>query len=57
MPGGARKNREFNDTVFLRAGDYVLHYESDDSHSFRDWNSAPPRDPVNYGVTIYKIEN
>lgn len=55
--GGARKNREFNDTVFLRSGDYVLHYESDDSHSFRDWNSAPPRDPVNYGVTIYNIEN
>lgn len=55
--GGDQKNREFNDTVYLKAGDYVLRYESDDSHSFRDWNSAPPRDPENWGVTIYKGDN
>jgi len=55
--GGARKNREFNDTVFLKAGNYVLYFETDDSHSFGDWNSAPPRDPANYGVTLYKTEN
>lgn len=41
--GGDQKNREFNDTVYLKVGDYVLRYESDDSHSFRDWNSSPPR--------------
>ncbi len=52
--GGARKNREFNDTIYLKSGEYLLIYESDDSHSFKDWNSAPPRDPANWGVTIYK---
>ena len=55
--GGARKNREFNDTVFLKAGNYVLYFETDDSHSFGDWNAAPPRDPANYGVTLYKTKN
>lgn len=54
--GGAKKNREFNDTVFLRAGDYMLFFESDDSHSFGDWNSTAPRDPSNWGVTIYAID-
>lgn len=55
--GGDRKNRLFDDTVFLPAGDYYVHYESDDSHSYRDWNSSAPRDPINWGVTIYKIED
>jgi hypothetical protein len=55
--GGARKNRLFDDRVFLEAGDYVVYYETDDSHSFNDWNDRPPRDPFNWGVTISKLEN
>ncbi len=51
--GGASKNRLFDGTIFLKAGNYVLHYVSDDSHSFADWNSTPPRDKRNWGVTIY----
>ena len=50
--GGAEKNVEFNDIVSLPAGDYSIYYTSDDSHSFLDWNSAPPDDPFNYGVTL-----
>ena len=54
--GGAKKNRLFNDRVYLEAGDYVVYYESDDSHSFNDWNERPPRDPFAYGVTISQVE-
>lgn len=55
--GGARKNRVFDDRVHLEAGDYVVYYETDDSHSFNDWNDRPPRDPFNWGITISKLEN
>jgi hypothetical protein len=54
--GGARKNRLFDDRIFLKAGDYVVYYETDDSHSFNDWNDRPPRDPFNWGVTISKLD-
>jgi hypothetical protein len=54
--GGAKKNRLFDDTIFLEEGKYEVFYESDDSHSFADWNDSPPRDPVNWGITITKAE-
>ena len=38
--GGARKNRMFNGTILLQAGDYNVYYESDDSHAFNDWNAS-----------------
>jgi len=50
--GGARKNRLFDDEIYLETGTYYVIYESDDSHSFEDWNETPPHDPVNYGITI-----
>lgn len=52
--GGAEKNRMVNGTLELPRGEYILHYETDDSHSFNDWNSAPPTDPFSYGVTVYR---
>jgi hypothetical protein len=55
--GGAKKNRLFDDRVHLEAGDYTVYYESDDSHSFNDWNARPPRDPFNWGVTISRVED
>ena len=51
--GGARKNRMFNGTIYLPKGNYTLHYETDDSHSYRDWNDDPPNDPDMYGITVY----
>jgi hypothetical protein len=51
--GGAEKNRMFDGTVNLAAGDYVLHYESDDSHSYRDWNADKPFEPELWGVSLY----
>ncbi len=54
--GGARKNRMINEVITLDPGEYVVYYETDGSHSYEDWNSNPPYDPVNWGITIYIIE-
>jgi hypothetical protein len=52
--GGADKNRMFNGEVYLSKGKYRLYYESDGSHSYRDWNASPPHDEENYGIQIIK---
>lgn len=54
--GGASKNRFFDGIIFLKRGDYIVYYNSDDSHSYADWNSSPPNDPASWGITIYAIE-
>ncbi|MBD3401627.1 hypothetical protein GF420_01930 [candidate division GN15 bacterium] len=50
--GGASKNRVFDDMILLPEGTYEVVYVTDGSHSFADWNSTPPRDPMNWGITI-----
>jgi len=50
--GGARKNRVYDGTLRLPAGTYVVHYESDGSHSYEDWNDDEPDDPEAWGVTV-----
>ncbi len=50
--GGADKNLKFDGTVNFNPGKYVVHYFTDDSHSYLDWNEAPPYDPLNYGITL-----
>ena len=52
--GGDRKNRSVNTTILLDKGKYILHYVSDDSHSFNHWNSDPPDDPTMWGITLYE---
>ena len=54
--GGARKNRAFNSTITLPAGEYLLRYEADGSHSLESWNMSPPHDPFAYGVTLLKVD-
>ena len=54
--GGARKNRLIDDTISLPKGEYEVFYESDDSHSFNDWNDAPPWDLMNWGISVYLIQ-
>ena len=54
--GGASKNRLYQGTIELGPGDYVLHYRSDDSHAYRDWNASPPHDPDGWGVQIARVE-
>jgi hypothetical protein len=55
--GGAKKNRLFNDTILLEEGMYILHFNTDGSHSFNKWNSNPPNDPFHWGVTVMKEES
>lgn len=52
--GGAKKNRLFDRSVLLEKGEYELHYQTDDSHAFGNWNDDPPEDRTHWGVTIYK---
>jgi hypothetical protein len=54
--GGARKNRMANASILLDKGDYVLHFKTDDSHAYGDWNSDPPDDQQYYGITVYRDE-
>jgi hypothetical protein len=51
--GGDEKNRRFEGLVHLAAGDYVLYYVTDDSHSYQEWNAASPIDPEAWGVAVY----
>jgi CubicO group peptidase (beta-lactamase class C family) len=50
--GGAAKNRKVDASVSLPAGRYRLHYKTDDSHSFDNWNALPPE--INFwGIALY----
>ena len=50
--GGADKNRMVKTEITLEPGEYEVIYESDGSHSFSHWNASPPKDPLNWGVTV-----
>jgi hypothetical protein len=50
--GGALKNRCFHDDIKLSKGQYILHYWTDDSHTYDDWSGSPPYDPNFWGVTL-----
>lgn len=54
--GGAEKNRMYDGSIVLPAGDYTLYFQTDDSHSYHDWNDTPPYDQDHYGITIYRIQ-
>jgi len=50
--GGDPKNRQVDTVVHLDKGSYVLHYVSDDSHAYGDWNASAPADGAHWGVTV-----
>jgi hypothetical protein len=50
--GGALKNRLIQEEIELDEGNYIVYYQSDDSHSYDEWNSNPPYDPYFWGITI-----
>ncbi len=54
--GGAEKNRKFEGVILLPAGEYTVYFQTDGSHSYRDWNDTPPYDQEHYGITIYKVQ-
>jgi hypothetical protein len=53
--GGGSKNRRVERVLRLEPGRYALHYESDDSHAFGDWNDDPPDDPQLWGITLLEV--
>ena len=53
--GGADKNRMYNGVIELDAGDYLVHYQTDDSHSYEDWNMKRPDEPEKWGITLYPV--
>jgi len=50
--GGGKKNRYCDEEVKFEKGKYILYYVTDDSHSYDDFNVAPPYDPLNWGVAL-----
>lgn len=52
--GGTDKNRMFDGVITLKAGTYVVRYNSDGSHSHGNWNDDPPDDPDSWGVTVFR---
>jgi hypothetical protein len=52
--GGSQKNRAFDGTVALGAGDYTAYYETDGSHAYGSWDQPPPNDPEAWGITIWR---
>ena len=54
--GGARKNRVSQEKLTIEPGTYRIMFVTDDSHSYRRWNMAPPYDPEFWGVTVW-LEN
>ena len=54
-PAVPKKNRMVDQVILLDKGEYILHYVSDDSHAFPDWNSTPPDDPLSWGVTVSEV--
>ncbi|MBK7093072.1 MAG: hypothetical protein IPH59_15375 [bacterium] len=54
--GGADKNRIADTQIYLDAGTYRLHYVSDGSHSFGNWNATKPRNPQYWGISVMRAE-
>lgn len=55
--GGDDKNRLFDDQVMLKKGKYDVYYATDGSHNFGDWNSDPPFDQSNWGITVFVTQD
>lgn len=54
--GGARKNRVERAEITLPSGEYVLRYETDDSHAFGDWNAELPSQPHLWGISLVEVK-
>ncbi|MHC4282753.1 MAG: serine hydrolase, partial [Planctomycetota bacterium] len=52
--GGDSKNRKVDRVIPLPAGTYRLHYRTDESHSFDNWNRLPP-DHYWWGIRLFDV--
>lgn len=53
--GGSSKNRLYDGVLTLKPGTYIVHYQTDDSHSYEEWNARPPQQPEMWGISIYNL--
>lgn len=51
--GGARKNRVSETQLKLKAGNYIVYYQTDDSHAYNDWNDNRPYEPERWGISLW----
>lgn len=50
--GGSPKNRGYSGEILFTEGNYSVYFQTDDSHSTDNWNSLPPFDTDNWGITL-----
>ena len=55
--GGDEKNRIINEVISLKKGKYIAYFASDGSHSYRDWNAAPPHNQTLWGLSLWVIND
>jgi hypothetical protein len=55
--GGDKKNRLVDKVIHLDKGSYVVHFVTDDSHSYHHWNSSPPFDPEHWGIMVSGVDD
>ena len=55
--GGNTKNLWQKEVISLEKGQYQLRYISDDSHSWKKWNAAPPVHKDLYGIALYSLDD
>ncbi|MFC1554358.1 hypothetical protein ACFL7D_06970 [candidate division KSB1 bacterium] len=53
--GGSAKNRMCKTRLILEEGKYTVFFNSDESHSYENWNELPPIDPISWGISVSKV--
>ena len=51
--GGGERLRRYEGTSRLEAGEYVVHFKSDFSYAFGDFDGENPARPYDYGIQIF----
>ena len=54
--GGGEKNRVQAQVLRLKPGKYTLHFQTDDSHSYNDWNTYPPLRADDWGIQLFQLK-
>ena len=53
--GGASKNLASRQQLMLLPGQYAIHFQTNESHSYAAWNDYPPHDPYFWGITLWPM--
>lgn len=55
--GGSKKNRTEVTFLTLQPGSYTLHYRTDGSHAYDDWNARRPDHPERWGTALFALDD